>query len=154
MNRTLLILSSLLLVACSSCQTTKKSRTNYKITAYNNTDKPIKDFIIQYGDEIVGSSLVLDPKKERGQIRRIERIPATIRLKWKNAEGHPFDKTVTPKLKIPRPFRGELYVKISPAGGADIYVYPTFDPEESSIPWGKPADWEGSPSIPGLNQEG
>jgi len=54
---------------------------------------------------------------------------------------------------VPAGFQGQICFQIEESGEVRVFISPAHARRGSELPWGIPAGWEGSPSVPGLNRQ-
>ncbi|MBT3297212.1 MAG: hypothetical protein HN919_12030 [Verrucomicrobia bacterium] len=77
----------------------------------------------------------------------------TSSIRWTRQGGETVERTVQLEPPSPKTFRGKIYIQIETNATAKVFFLEDTNIDKGVLPWTARESWEGSPSIPGLNQE-
>ena len=143
--KSLLILSSLLLLA-AGCASTNR----HQITVGNPHDSlPVREVKVEVNGRMVRDFRQIAPKSQAALKPSRGAPPQAITVSWVDTEGRAHRTTVD--TSGDSDFRGQLALEITPANEVTLARIPPVEGELSILPWNTPEAWEGSVMIPGMN---
>jgi len=81
---------------------------------------------------------------------RTEAFQESLTLAWMTREGIRKSQTIELGKEL-LDYSGHMQFEISADGGVRVFTAPSEDGGDSVLPWSMPANWEGAPTIPGMN---
>lgn len=140
-------ISALLFVVSAGCAT---SRNGSGLILGNATDSAI-----QVAEVVDGSKSYafadIQPYGVSGSVRRKDALSQQLTVRWGSGSSTTAVQLVTVPERL-RDYEGLLQLQIDSDGAVKLFAMPLKKKRESVLPWGLPANWEGTPAIPGLDQ--
>lgn len=139
-----------LLLTLSGCMSTAA---NYQVNVGNgNPALPVQQVKVFVDGKEQSEFPVIAPNKMAAGKPRKGSLPETMTVVWRDAEGNPFQETVRLATHETRPdFKGQLVLEITEKNQLTLTEVASSGKELSVMPWAMPEAWEGSVSIPGMN---
>jgi len=153
MSKKFFIRVSLLILGVSvvGCATTGGG---FDLTVSNNSDAKVKEVeVVLDGrlayrvDQLKPREIMVDPISVRAS------GPRESLVRWRTEKGETVEKRFAPEKPLPRNFKGKLDMEFRSAVEVVMYSDLMENREGSLIPWARPEDWEGAPTIPGLSTQ-
>ncbi|TFH14705.1 MAG: hypothetical protein E4H02_09395 [Lentisphaerales bacterium] len=125
----------------------------YVINVGNAGRTPIENVVVEFGGTVRYEAATIDPGTDAGGKNSGEPIGLVSALRWQDSTG----VTVTREIRLERPlpdaFRGTFYYQIGRSNDVRLFIMPIGVDGSSTMPWGRPEDWEMSVGIPGLTPD-
>jgi hypothetical protein len=139
-----------LLLLLSGCMS---NAAKFQVNVGNgNPSLPVQHVKVFVDGKEQSEFLVIAPNKMAAGKPQKGNLPETMTVVWKDAEGKDFQETVRLEVNMTRPdFTGQLVLEITEKNTVTLTEVPSSGKELSVMPWAMPEAWEGSVSIPGMN---
>jgi hypothetical protein len=123
--------------------------TRPKVVVTNAGREPLREVTATAGQALLGRSETL----EGNTSFTLPGIPGNLLLSWTDGAGqrHSFDTRLQEHL--PPEGARAVYVQIESDQRVRVRLDAKPRRAESDLPWNKMENWEGAPTIPGLNRE-
>jgi hypothetical protein len=146
MKTLLLCVTMFLLTSCAT------NRANYQVNVGNgNSSLPVQNVELKLNDKTQGEFAVIAPNKVAAAKPRKGVLPESLTVSWQDASGEKFVETVKLDSTTRPDFKGQLVLEITKENTLTITEVPSSGAELSTMPWAMPENWEGSISIPGMD---
>lgn len=124
----------------------------YQVAVGNYTGQPIYRIRVTENGIARFSTDHIPPTKALGSKPSKIAPPQQLELFWIDAAGKSQRQEISiDPATVASDFRGHLWMEIMPAEKVKFYVITAPPDEASDVPWTRPEDWEGAPTIPGLD---
>jgi len=148
MNHNLLYAASIVF-ACllSGCATVREPR----IIVGNASEEFLERAVLRSEGAVYEFAKIEPHVNTVGQPLR-DKLPGRYEVSWKTAGGKEFSTNITVNSKLPKGFKGTIEFQIDRKWNVSVFLQAQESANGSDMPWSTPANWEGSPMIPGMNQ--
>ena len=83
--------------------------------------------------------------------KRISAFSKIVSVEWASGNGAKGKSSITMGKEL-LDYPGQIQFQVDSKGVVKVFTAPVKTSGDSVLPWSMPADWEGTPSIPGMNQ--
>jgi hypothetical protein len=144
----------LLIITCATmaggCFTARRSP--YLIVA-NASEHTVSNVSVESGETTLYAVPSIDSHAAAHKQRFTPSSARTSRIRWTRQGGEIVTRTVQLDPPSSQTFRGRIFIQIEANSHAKVFFLEDTDTEKGVLPWTARESWEGSPSIPGLNQQ-
>ncbi len=81
---------------------------------------------------------------------RLSELANRVTVEWRSEDGQQCSGSVVLGKDL-RDYRGQIQFQVDAEGVVKVFTAPAESASESELPWSMPANWEGAPTIPGMN---
>jgi len=113
----------------------------------------VTNVTVESEEAVLYAASSIDPHSAARKTRIEPNSPKTVRMRWTRQGGDMVTRTVQLDPPSPQTFRGRIYIQIETNSEVRVFFLENTEPDEGVLPWTPREPWEGSPSIPGFNQE-
>lgn len=117
----------------------------------NASDGMVCEVSIEAGTDKYSFDSVSPHSTSKPQILKAYLGDKTL-LSWRETTGTVFSVTIATSNSIPKEFSGRIQFQIDENHAVTLFGLPSGTGGGSDLPWNIPAQWEGSPMIPGFNR--
>jgi hypothetical protein len=148
MNKNL-ICTAVTFLACllSGCATVREPR----IIVGNASEEALERAILRSEGAVYEFARIDPHVSTAGQPLR-DKLPGRYEVSWKTAGGREFVTNITVNSTLPKGFKGTIEFQIDRKWNVSVFLQAQESGSGSDMPWSTPANWEGTPMIPGMNQ--
>ncbi|WFB34601.1 hypothetical protein P3T73_10550 [Kiritimatiellota bacterium B12222] len=133
----------------SGCATGAKYQVN---VGNDNPEWPVQNVQVLLDDKTEYEFARIAPSKVAAAKPKKGEIPKEVTVTWQDVNGEKFEAVMVIDTTMIRPdFKGQLVLAITVENTVTITEVPSEGKELSTMPWAMPESWEGSVSIPGMD---
>lgn len=146
----ILVLKSVLLLGILVFWGCASNAPGYYLTVENSGDIVLESVSVTFGSDRYEFGDILPHAVAKTQRYRSSSMDAS-RLEWHTQGG--VSKTATLNAESPESARAVFHYVIGKGGDTKLFIIDKTKELISDLPWSTPAQWEGSPTIPGLTTQ-
>lgn len=137
----------LLMASCSALPS------RYVINVGNAGRARIENVEVEFGGSVRYKAEAIDPRTDAGGRNSREPIGLVSAVRWQDSTGATVAREIRLEKPIPDAFRGTFYYQVGRSNDVRLFIMPVGADGTSTMPWGRPEDWEMSVGIPGLTPD-
>ena len=126
------------------------SKASAGLVVGNATENVFRSAAIRAGTNLYTygaiESFTVSPAKKRASA-----LSEQVTVEWVSGDGAKGQRSVT-LTKGLLDYPGRIQFQVDGDGVVKVFTAPAKTSGDSVLPWSMPANWEGAPSIPGMNQ--
>jgi hypothetical protein len=131
----------------SGCASTKGGP---GVVVGNATENIFSEAVITAGTNVY-SFAEIDAFSVSQSKKRISAFSKIVSVEWASGSGVKGKRSITLGKEL-LDYPGQIQFQVDSKGVVKVFTAPAKASGDSVLPWSLPADWEGTPSIPGMNQ--
>lgn len=136
-------LSNLFIVGCVS------TKSGPSVLIGNATEKQLENAVIKSGSENYSFDRIAAFNVSAPELRLSE-LAERVTVEWRCSDGQEGRSSVALGKDL-RDYKGQIQFQVDAEGAVKVFTAPVESSSDSALPWSMPANWEGSPTIPGMN---